>query len=129
MTSQQQQGDATVGIRDVLLICPLHDTSRFEPLLGGDRQWGINVQYAVQATPEGIAQAFFIGADFIAGNPATHVLGDNFIYGDELTKEIAWRSGWVKPAQLENIASALAKSSYGQYLHALLMPPLIPLKH
>ncbi|KRB81839.1 glucose-1-phosphate thymidylyltransferase RfbA [Noviherbaspirillum sp. Root189] len=72
------------GIRDVLLISTPEDTPRFEGLLGDGHQWGMNIQYAVQPKPEGLAQAFLIGKDFIDGGPSALVLGDNIFYGHEL---------------------------------------------
>lgn len=76
------------GIRDVLLISTPQDTPRFEQLLGDGTSWGMNIQYAVQPNPDGIAQAFLIGADFIANDCATLILGDNIFYGDELTSQL-----------------------------------------
>ena len=70
------------GIREVLLISTPQDIPRFKDLLGDGSQWGIKVQYAVQPKPEGIAQAFVIGADFIGSDPCTLVLGDNIFYGE-----------------------------------------------
>ncbi len=75
------------GLRDVLLISTPQDTPRFQQLLGDGTQWGMNIQYAVQPSPDGIAQAFLIGADFIGNDSATLVLGDNIFYGDELTSQ------------------------------------------
>ena len=74
------------GIRDILLISTPRDTPRFDQLLGDGRQWGINLSYAVQPAPEGIPQAFIIGAAFIGEDPCALILGDNIFYGHELSE-------------------------------------------
>jgi glucose-1-phosphate thymidylyltransferase len=71
------------GMRDVLVISTPQDTPRFAQLLGNGSQWGINIQYAVQASPDGLAQAFLIGADFVGQSPSALVLGDNLFYGHD----------------------------------------------
>jgi len=76
------------GIRDILLISTPQDTPRFEQLLGDGRKWGLNLSYAVQPAPEGIPQAFLIGAGFIGRGPCALILGDNIFYGNELSQDL-----------------------------------------
>jgi glucose-1-phosphate thymidylyltransferase len=76
------------GIRDILVISTPADTPRFEQLLGDGRRWGLNIQYAVQPKPDGIAQAFAIGEGFIGNDPCALVLGDNIFYGHDLAGDL-----------------------------------------
>jgi glucose-1-phosphate thymidylyltransferase len=77
------------GIRDVLIISTPQDTPRFQQLLGDGSAWGMNLQYAVQPSPDGLAQAFIIGADFVGNSPSALVLGDNIYYGHDFTALLA----------------------------------------
>jgi glucose-1-phosphate thymidylyltransferase len=102
------------GIREVLIINPPHEQDMFRRLLGDGSQWGIDIQYAVQPSPDGLAQAFTIGRDFIDGKPSCLVLGDNIFYGhgftDRLKRAAAREHGatvfgyWVKDPERYGVA-------------------------
>ena len=76
------------GIRDVLVISTPEDTPRFEQLLKDGSQWGINIEYAVQPSPDGLAQAFIIGENFIGNDESALILGDNLFFGFDLVKNL-----------------------------------------
>jgi glucose-1-phosphate thymidylyltransferase len=102
------------GIRDVVVINTPHEQEMFQRLLGDGSQWGLNIEYAVQPSPDGLAQAFTIGRDFIGGKPSCLVLGDNIFYGVGLTDRLKRAAGrehgatvfgyWVKDPQRYGVA-------------------------
>jgi glucose-1-phosphate thymidylyltransferase len=81
------------GVREILVISTPQDTPRFQDLLGDGAAWGLDFHYAVQPRPEGLAQAFIIGAEFVAGGPSVLVLGDNIFYGHELANRLQAADG------------------------------------
>ena len=76
------------GIRDILIISTPEDTPRFSEMLGDGSKWGLNLQYAVQPSPDGLAQAFIIGRDFVGSDPSTLILGDNIFHGHDLVGQL-----------------------------------------
>ena len=88
------------GLREILIISTPQDTGRFAELLGDGRRWGLEISYAVQPSPDGLAQAFLIGREFIGGDASALVLGDNIFYGQGFSKQLQtaaqaerWRDG------------------------------------
>ena len=88
------------GIRDILLISTPQDTPRFEALLGDGTQWGLSIRYCVQPSPDGLAQAFILGRDFVARHPSALVLGDNIFYGHALQEQLTAAAGRTEGASV-----------------------------
>ncbi|CAH2782230.1 MAG: Glucose-1-phosphate thymidylyltransferase (EC [uncultured Caballeronia sp.] len=110
----------SAGIRDVLIILTPQDAPRFESMFGDGSQWGMNIQYAVQPSPDGLAQAFIIGEEFIGGDTCALILGDNIFYGHDLGKQLEDASAKTDGEQLLKLVHPLARTAYGQYLLNLL---------
>lgn len=94
------------GIREVLIITTPQDQAAFERLLGDGSRWGMAITYAVQPSPDGLAQAFLIGAEFLAGSPAALVLGDNLFHGHDLVPQLQASNGGVAGANSAAITGA-----------------------
>lgn len=88
------------GIRDILIISTPQDTPRFQSLLGDRNQWGINISYCVQPSPDGLAQAFILGKDYVGNNPSALVLGDNIFYGHDFQLKLREASAQVDGATI-----------------------------
>ena len=87
------------GIRDVLIVSTPQDTPRFESMLGDGSNWGMNIQYAVQPSPDGLAQAFIIGRQFIGNDPSALILGDNIFYGHDLGAQLMKETAATEPVR------------------------------
>lgn len=88
------------GIREIMLISTPQDTPRFQDLLGDGSRWGLNLSYAVQPSPDGLAQAFILGAEFIGNNPSALILGDNIFYGHQLSDSLQQASALKRGARV-----------------------------
>lgn len=111
------------GIREVLIISTPRDTPNFQALLGDGSQWGMEIQYAVQPSPDGLAQAYVIGADFVGNNPSALILGDNIFYGhgitDLFTSAMARTDGATVFAYHVNDPERYGVVEFDKQMHAL----------
>ena len=113
------------GIKEILIISTPHDLSKFEELLGDGSDWGIKLKYKIQPSPDGLAQAFIIGEEFIGQDSVCLILGDNIFYGQGFSEmlqrleEIAYRNRWIDKEKVLEIAKSLSKNEYGKYLQEL----------
>ena len=98
------------GIREVLVISTPHDTPRFEQLLGDGRQWGLEISYTVQPSPDGLAQAFILGAPFVGTSPCALVLGDNISYGHGLSQSLQAAAKTTQGGTNDNEVVGIARS-------------------
>jgi len=97
-------------IRDILVISTPHDIPMFEKLLGDGSQWGINLQYAVQPSPDGLAQAFIIGDEFVGNDSVTLILGDNIFYGEGMRRLLLGASQVPKATHAAAVENIVAKN-------------------
>ena len=109
------------GIRDILIITTPHDAPAFQHLLGDGSGWGLSINYAVQPSPDGLAQAFHIGADFVGSDPSALILGDNIFYGHGLPEELAEADARMSGATVFGYRVS-NPSDYGVVVH---VPPMI----
>src|SRR5258708_26318109 len=104
-------------IRNILIISTPADTPRFEQLLGDGHRWGLNLSYAVQPAPEGLAQAFIIGKQFLSRSPSALILGDNIFYGQDLSNNLRHASARTESATVFAYAVNAPERSGGLEFH------------
>lgn len=116
------------GIQDILIISTPTDTPRFEALLGDGSQYGLHLQYKVQPSPDGLAQAFILGEEFINGEPCAMVLGDNIFYGAGFSKRLKSAAANAKPAAALCSATMSPIPNASVWWHLTKMARQLPLK-